>query len=125
MTPPAGRLSRPSRERTSGASLYDRASGKSRTLTEAWDRSPSSIEWMPDGKSLIATASESARVKVFRVDAASGQPQVLIGDHYNSGVEFAGGRSSRLVLAQDSFVSPAEIYVANPDGSNLKPLTHF
>ena len=106
--------------------LYDRASGKSRTLTEAWDRSPASVEWSPDGKSLLATAGESARQKLFRVDATTGQPQVLVNEHYNSGAAFAGsGARARLVFAQDSLVSPAEIYVANADGSAPKRLTHF
>jgi Tol biopolymer transport system component len=39
--------------------LYDRATGKSRTLTEAWDRSPGSLEWFPDGKALLAAAGEA------------------------------------------------------------------
>jgi Tol biopolymer transport system component len=42
--------------------LYDRASGKTRTLTEAWDRSPGSIEWSPDGKTLLVTAEEAGGV---------------------------------------------------------------
>jgi dipeptidyl aminopeptidase/acylaminoacyl peptidase len=105
--------------------LYDRAKGESRTLTEAWDRSPSDLVWSPDGKSLLATASESARQKLFQVDATSGQAQLVVGDHYNSGATYLGrGGNPRIVYAQDSLTAPAEIFTANADGSSAKRLTH-
>jgi dipeptidyl aminopeptidase/acylaminoacyl peptidase len=107
--------------------LYNRASGKSRTLTESWDRSPGSLEWSPDGKSLLATAAEAARQKIFRIDTQSGQPQVLVNDHYNAGASYiaAAAGSPRIVFAQDSLVSPAEIFIARADGTERKPITHF
>ena len=106
--------------------LYDRATGKARKLTESWDRSPGSLEWSPDGKALLVTASEAARQKVVLVDAASGQPRVLVNDHYNSGVAYlSAAGAQRLVFAQDSLTAPAEIYITKPDGSDLQRLTHF
>jgi len=108
--------------------LFDRASGKMRTLTEAWDRSPGSLEWSADGKTLLATASDAARQKVFRIDAATGEAREIVKDHYNSGVaavEQKGANPARIVFAQDSFVAPAEIYSARIDGSDQKRLTHF
>ena len=107
--------------------LYDRTSGQSRTLTEAWDRSPGPLEWSPDGKSLLATASEAARQKVFKIDAMTGQPQVLVNEHYSSGPTYvtAAGGAPRIVFTQDSLVAPADVYVAKADGSETKRLTHF
>jgi dipeptidyl aminopeptidase/acylaminoacyl peptidase len=109
--------------------LYDRKSGSTRTLTEAWDRSPGSVEWSPDGKSLLVTASDAARQKIFKVDATTGRPQAIVNEHYNSGASYvaaAGGAGGpRIAFAQDSLVSPAEIYIAQADGSEPKRLTHF
>jgi dipeptidyl aminopeptidase/acylaminoacyl peptidase len=106
--------------------LFDRTTGKSHNLTEAWDRSPNSLEWSPDGKTLVATASETARQKIFLVDATSGQPRVAVNEHYNSGAAYAAAAvTPRLVFAQDSLTAPAEIYIANADGSDSKRLTHF
>jgi dipeptidyl aminopeptidase/acylaminoacyl peptidase len=102
--------------------LYDRKSGQTRTLTEAWDRSPGSLEWLADSKTLIVTAADAARQKIFGVDVASGQPKELVKDHYNSGVAVA---SVRIVFSQDSLVGPAEICSAKVDGSDFKRLTHF
>lgn len=107
--------------------LFDRASGKSRTLTEAWDRSPGSLAWSPDGKSLLAIAAESARQKIFKIDVATGAAQAIVGEHYNAGVAFAtaAGSAPRIVFAQDSLPSPAEIYIAQADGSAPRRLTKF
>jgi dipeptidyl aminopeptidase/acylaminoacyl peptidase len=108
--------------------LYDRASGKIRTLTEAWDRSPGSLEWSPDGKWLLAAAGEAAREKLFRIDAATGDAKVIVNDHFNGGAAFVAGSGTsgpRIAFAQDSLTSPAEIFVAKTDGSDAKRLTHF
>ncbi len=109
--------------------LFDRGSGKTRTLTESWDRSPETIEWLPDGKSLLVTATEAARQKVFRIDVQSGEPQAVVDDHYNSGVAVipnsASALAPRIVFGQDSLVSPMEIWIAGADGSEAKRLTHF
>jgi dipeptidyl aminopeptidase/acylaminoacyl peptidase len=102
--------------------LYDRASGKTQPLAETWDRSPSALEWSPDGKWLLATAAENARQKIFRVDVAGGQPREILKEHYNSGAALAG---SKVIFSQDSLTSPVEIYDAKVDGSDVKQLTHF
>lgn len=102
--------------------LYDRASGKTATIAESWDRSPSALEWSPDSKWLLATVADNARQKIFRVDVGAGQPKELIKEHYNSGASFAG---QKIVFAQDSLTGPAEIYSAQADGSDIKQLTHI
>ena len=107
--------------------LYDRATGQTKTLTEAWDRSPGSLEWSEDSKTLLVTAAEHARQKIFAVNASSGEPRPLVIDHYCSGASFVSNRNGaqRIVYAQDSFTSPAELFIANADGSSPKKLTHF
>ncbi|HET6372000.1 MAG TPA: S9 family peptidase, partial [Candidatus Polarisedimenticolia bacterium] len=51
--------------------LHDRATGRSRILTDAWDRSAGSLAWSPDAKKLFVTAEETARAKIFSVDVAT------------------------------------------------------
>lgn len=103
--------------------LFDRRSGKTRTLTESWDRSPASIAWSPNSKTLFVTASEAARSKIFSIETTTGQPRELVGEHHNSDVAVAG--SDRIVFAQDSLTAPAEIWTAKNDGSEKLRLTHI
>ena len=103
--------------------LCDRASKATKTLTEAWDRSPNSLAWSTDSKSLVATASDSARQKIFTVDVRSGRIRVLVGDHHNASVAVAG--SNRVFFAQDSLVAPADIWETGLDGKGLRRLTHL
>src|SRR5208337_1250814 len=63
--------------------LYERKSSETRTLTEAWDRSPNSLTWSLDGKELYATVSETGRQKIFAIDVTSGRSRMVVGDHYN------------------------------------------
>src|SRR5262245_22620929 len=100
---------------------YDLAAGKARALTETWDRSPDSVAWSTDGKRLFVAAEESARKKIFSVDASSGKVSVVVGDHYNA--DLAVTSRGRLVYAQDSLLSPAEIFSCRLDGSDARALT--
>lgn len=103
--------------------LYNRKSNETRTLTEDWDCSPNSLEWSVDSKFLVTTAAESARVKVFRVDALSGQPSELVSERHNTSIVVAG--KNRVFFAQDSLVAPADVWTVGLDGSDLRRLTHL
>jgi dipeptidyl aminopeptidase/acylaminoacyl peptidase len=123
--------------------LYDRNTGKTQTIADDWDRSPGSLLWSHDGKTLFATAQEQAREKIFALDIGSGKPRVLVGDHYNNGVALAPpvawaaaaatvlaggsrtGATARLVFLQDSLLGPAEIWSCNTDGSDQLRLTQI
>jgi dipeptidyl aminopeptidase/acylaminoacyl peptidase len=109
--------------------LYDRKTGKTRTLTEEWDRSPGSIAWSRDAKTLFVAAQELAREKIFAVDASSGKARVLVADHYNTGPAVvgatAGPAAGRLVFGQDSLTGPLELWSCRTDGSDLLRLTQI
>jgi dipeptidyl aminopeptidase/acylaminoacyl peptidase len=107
--------------------LYERKTGKMRTLTEDWDRSPRSLAWSPDGKTLFVTAEETGRTKIFAVDVASGRPRELVGEHHNQDVAVVrasqGVGAGRIVFGQASLMAPTEVWSARWDGSDLLPLT--
>ncbi|MSP15096.1 MAG: S9 family peptidase [Myxococcales bacterium] len=106
--------------------LLDRASGAVRTVAADWDRSVGSALWMPDGKTLIVTAEEEARLRIFAVDVASGGVRPLVTEHWNDGVALIpanGNEPVRLTYAMDSFTSPAELFRCDVDGANRLRLT--
>ncbi|HKY31044.1 MAG TPA: S9 family peptidase [Candidatus Polarisedimenticolia bacterium] len=101
--------------------LHDRATGRNRRLTESWDRSASSVAWASDGRTLFVTAGDTARHKIFSVDADSGRVTPIVEDHYNASLSVMQG--GRLIFLRDSLTSPAEIFVSRQDGSDLRALT--
>jgi dipeptidyl aminopeptidase/acylaminoacyl peptidase len=103
--------------------LYDRKAGETKTLTEGWDRSPNSLGWTIDSDFLVATVQESARQKIFRVDARSGQHRELVGEHHNTSIAIAG--RNRVFFAQDSLVAPADVWTVGVDGTGFRRLTHL
>lgn len=103
--------------------LYDRKSGETRTLTEGWDCSPNSLEWSVDSGFIVATAPDSARQKIFKVEALNGQSSVLVDEHHNTSMAVAG--SNRVFFAQDSLVAPGDIWTVRLDGTDLRRLTRL
>ncbi|MBV9883681.1 MAG: PD40 domain-containing protein, partial [Sphingomonadaceae bacterium] len=57
--------------------LRNLATGETRALTQAWDRSVGSIAWAPDGRSLLVTAEDTLDTPVWRVDIRTGAPTRL------------------------------------------------
>ena len=108
--------------------LYTVQSRKLRALTDAWDRSVGSLVYAPDGRSLLVTAEDSARTRIFRVDVADGAVTTLVAAHTNDGLApvaaATGSGAGRIVFAQNSLTAPAEIFTARLDGSDLRQLTH-
>jgi dipeptidyl aminopeptidase/acylaminoacyl peptidase len=94
--------------------------GEPRTLTEGWDRSPSSLAWSPDGRRLLATASNLGNVSLFSIDAETGAVTTLVRDGHVRSPSFAGGR---IVFGMDHLRSPVELYSARPDGSDVRAIT--
>ncbi|MBA3395278.1 MAG: S9 family peptidase [Deltaproteobacteria bacterium] len=102
--------------------VYDLASRKERIVTEAWDRSASSLTWSADGKTIYTSADNVGNHSLFAVDVASGQAKVIVDKGTNASPRLAG---DRLVFARDTLKSPVELYSVKPDGSDLRPVTRF
>lgn len=96
--------------------------GEPRILTEAWDRSPSSLAWSPDGRSLLATAANVGNVSLFSLDVRSGRVTTLVREGHVRSPGYAG---DRIVFGLDNLRSPVDLYSIKRDGSDRRALTQM
>ncbi len=94
--------------------------GRSRVLTDKWDRSPGTIVWSADGKTIYTTASNVGQRSLFAVDAASGDARTLVRDGTISSPAVAAGR---IVFGLNHLRSPVELHSVRSNGSDLQPIT--
>lgn len=102
--------------------LIDLASKKTRVLTEAWDRSPSSLQWSRDGRTLYTAAENIGNQSLFSVDVATGAVKPLVDKGTNSSPLLAG---DRLLFARDTLRQPVELFSVKLDGSDLRQITRL
>jgi acylaminoacyl-peptidase len=72
-----------------------------------WDRSPEKLAWSADGNTLYATAADTGRGLLFRIDVKTGAVTKLTGDGHVGDFDVAG---PTLVYAKDSLGGPAELF---------------
>jgi dipeptidyl aminopeptidase/acylaminoacyl peptidase len=102
--------------------LLDRASSQAKGLTPSFDRSVDSFAWSHDSQSLYVIAGDQARQPIFRVDVGGGPLQKVVDSHTNDELQVSAD-GQRIVFSRQSLSAPAEIYLAQPNGADLKPLT--
>ncbi|MFC7333312.1 prolyl oligopeptidase family serine peptidase [Rhodocista pekingensis] len=104
--------------------LYDRRAGKTRGLTENWDRSASGIVWAPDSKALYGAIDDAATRRIYRFMADGGAPQPVTG-----GSDFAelgmAGKPAVLVALRQSFSEPPTLVRVDPRSGDATTLTGF
>jgi len=100
--------------------LRDGPHGEDRVLTQDWDRSVSSMTFSPDGETLLVTAQNLGNHSLFAVDVASGTVRELIHEGTIRSPSYA---SDRIIFGMDHLRSPVELYSAEIDGSDPRPLT--
>ncbi len=97
-------------------------SGKERVLTENWDRSPSSICWSADGKTIYTTAANAGHRSLFAIGTAKGKVRVIV---RNGSVSSPSIAKKRIVYSLNNFKSPAELYSVELDGSDVRSITQI
>ncbi len=102
--------------------LHQWHDGSKRILTETWDRSPSSLCWSSDGKTLYVTADHIGQSALFAVDVKTGAVRSIVKEGSVSAPAVAG---ARIVYALDHLKSPVELWSVYPDGSDPKPVTRI
>ena len=101
------------------------AGGDPINLTASWDLEPAGPQWSPDSRYLYFTAAIGGEAHLFRVAAGTGSPtveQVTKGERRLNGltIDRAFKTIAYTVGLHDV---PAEVYVADIDGSNERRLT--
>ena len=94
--------------------LRDLASGRTRALTQGWDRSAGSLAWSHDSRSLFITAQDVMEAPVWRVDASSGQITRLTGNGTAGNV--VPTRDGGAIFTQNSIMAPDDLFRVNPRG---------
>jgi len=93
---------------------------KERVLTENWDRSPSSICFSADGKTIYATATNLGQRSLFAINVRSGKVETVVKE---GSIHSPGIAGSRIVYGMDTLGSPVEFYSVNPDGGDVRKIT--
>lgn len=94
--------------------------GKPRELAPEWDRSPGSLAWTRDGKTLLTTTDHLGHHALFALDVATGAVREVVKEgHARSPVD-AG---DRIVFGMDHFRSPVELHTVRLDGTGLVRIT--
>jgi len=102
--------------------IYDRAQGQSRSLTADLDRSAGDLSWAPDSQSIYFTCADEGYSSVYRVPVTGGKAARLTEKTTNDSVQItADGKS--MVFVRQTMSRPAEIYRADADGKNARPIT--
>jgi dipeptidyl aminopeptidase/acylaminoacyl peptidase len=102
--------------------ILEVATRKLRTVTEAWDRSPDSIEWSSDGKTIYTAADNLGGHSLYAVDVATGTSRIVVEKGTAKSPRVAG---DRLVYTWDSFRQPTEVHTVRPDGTAVTRITRL
>jgi dipeptidyl aminopeptidase/acylaminoacyl peptidase len=100
--------------------LRDIATGKTREVAPAWDRSADTLAFSLDGKTLYTVADDIGQHRIFAVSVANGKVTAVTGKGHAGGFDVG---SKGLVYAQDNLYGPAQLYQAGPNGSAAVKLT--
>lgn len=90
-------------------------SGKTRGLTEEWDRSPGRIEWSRDGSKLYATTDELGHAKLYEIGLEGNEPKKLTDKHSVSSVSPLP--NGQILVSINSFTSPNSLHFVDPSAS--------
>ncbi|WP_413675542.1 prolyl oligopeptidase family serine peptidase [Massilia cellulosiltytica] len=101
--------------------LLDLATGKKRNVADSWDRSPGSIQWTADGKTLIADAEDIGQHRLFAIDVASGKVSPLTDKGSIGGFDVRG---NTVAFTQTNLASGAQLFGMQMGTNKAKQLTH-
>ncbi len=100
--------------------LLDLATGKKRNVADSWDRSPGSIQWTADGKTLIADAEDIGQHRLFAIDVASGKVSPLTDKGSIGGFDVRG---NTVAFTQTNLASGAQLFGMQLGTNEAKQLT--
>jgi dipeptidyl aminopeptidase/acylaminoacyl peptidase len=104
--------------------LYERKKEKQINLTEDFDRNVEQFAWSPDSRTIYFLTEEKAEIPVYSIAVApGGSPTELVAHGANG--DLGVSRDGRtLLFTRSSLTLPAEVFIANSDGTDLRRITH-
>ncbi|MDE2234515.1 MAG: S9 family peptidase [Gammaproteobacteria bacterium] len=96
--------------------------GATHEVDTRWDRSAGALQISPDGKTLYTTADDDGNHALFAVNVASGKVSRLLSDGTVYGFDAVG---DHILAARADFQHPADLYMLNAGGTNLKQVTRI
>src|SRR5437667_4287440 len=103
--------------------LYARATGRTRSLTPGYDSSVEAFSWAPDSGTLYFDAEEKGAKPLWSVTVAGNDVRKVVDKGVNGEVA-ASTDGKTLVFGRQTLSRPVEIYRANTDGGDVRPITH-
>ena len=104
-----------------GLMEMDLATGTTREIDPAWDRSADGITLSADGKTIYTSADDMGQHPLFGVNIATGAVKQVVGTGSISAIDVAG---DTLVFTRNSMKSPDQLFVARIDGSAQRSVSH-
>jgi dipeptidyl aminopeptidase/acylaminoacyl peptidase len=91
--------------------LVDRASGTQRDLSGDWDRSVTSVEWLPDSRGMLSAVDDAATNRVYRFDLSGRAPRAVTSNSSYTSLAVAarGGANPTAVALRQNFSDPATL----------------
>jgi len=86
--------------------LVDRATGKTKALSEGFDRTVNRVNWLPDSRSLVASIEDAATLRVYRFSVAGGAPKALTTNPSFSALAVSRNSKPVAVGLSQSFTQP-------------------
>jgi dipeptidyl aminopeptidase/acylaminoacyl peptidase len=104
--------------------LYDRTTGATTVLTDAFDNWPTDLRWAPDSKTIYFLAEVKAHVPLYAVNIASKEIK-LVYDAKSIDAFDVSPDGSFIVFTRRSINEPAEVCRVSVKGKDFKRLTYI
>jgi dipeptidyl aminopeptidase/acylaminoacyl peptidase len=96
------------------------ATGEEREVAPKWDRSPESLVWSADGRTLYANAEDVGNAKLFAIDVATGAVKPLTGPGRVTAFDAAKGS---IVVAREQMDHPTDLFRVAAKGGAPEQIT--
>lgn len=103
--------------------LYDRVTGKKRSISENFDSSVTGWSWTSDSNSIFFIAQDKGRKPIYKVTTQGNDVAAVVRGH-SMGAVLADKEMKKLYFTRQSFTHPVDIYSADIDGKNEVQLTN-
>jgi dipeptidyl aminopeptidase/acylaminoacyl peptidase len=97
--------------------------GEPVNLTANWDLEPEDARWSPDGRFVYFTAETGGEVHLFRAPVAGGDVEQVTRGPRRLGSVTIDREFRTMAFTSSVHEAPAEVYVANIDGTNERRLS--